>query len=43
MVSESRSAKKLRSMRDIEKYKEPLRGTTVFKIKIRKDISTKDF
>lgn len=43
MVSESRSVKKLRSMRDIEKYKEPLRGTTVFKIEIRKDISTKDF
>lgn len=43
MVSESRSVKKLRSMRDFEKYKEPLRGTTVFKIEIRKDISTKDF
>lgn len=41
MVSESRSVKKLRSIRYIEKYKEPLRGTTVFKIEIRKDISTR--
>lgn len=44
MVSENRSLKKLRSMRNIEKYKEPLRGTTVYRIEIRKDIwPLKDF